>query len=38
MTGPTSMRTYEAPRIEERVAIDAPLVLTVASNNIDGNA
>ena len=27
---------YEAPRIDERVTIDAPLVLTVGSGNQDG--
>ena len=34
MTDHTSI--YEAPRIDERVTIDDPLVLTVGSGNLDG--
>ena len=36
MTDPTSTRSYEAPGIDERIKIDAPLVLIAASGNLDG--
>jgi len=36
MTDSMGTRAYEAPRIDERIKIDTPLVLTAVSGNLDG--